>query len=205
MIENQTAQMQQWIIRHQAGDTSARDELVNCACERLLRLTRKMLKSHPGVHRWEQTDDVFQNAMIRLCRALKETKPDSVRHFFSLATLQIRRELIDLGRHYYGPAGSGAHHETESKDAESKDSRRDAFVVPDTTNEPNKLAQWCEFHEQVNALPREEREVFDLLWYQGLSQAEAASVLNISERTLQRRWQTARLKLHQALNGDLPE
>jgi hypothetical protein len=30
-----------------AGDESARKELLNCACERLARLTRKMLKAYP--------------------------------------------------------------------------------------------------------------------------------------------------------------
>jgi RNA polymerase sigma-70 factor (ECF subfamily) len=53
-------------------------------------------------------------------------------------------------------------------------------------------------------LPAEDREVFDLIYYQGLSQAEAAGLLDISERTLQRRWQSARLALHDALAGQLP-
>jgi RNA polymerase sigma-70 factor (ECF subfamily) len=54
-------------------------------------------------------------------------------------------------------------------------------------------------------MPDEEREIFDLLWYQGLSQAEAATLLKVSERTIKRRWQSARLKLHHALRGGLPE
>ncbi|MBL8798147.1 MAG: helix-turn-helix domain-containing protein, partial [Planctomycetia bacterium] len=45
---------------------------------------------------------------------------------------------------------------------------------------------------------------FDLLFYQGLSQAEAAALLNVSERTVKRRWQSARLQLHDALGGEFP-
>jgi DNA-directed RNA polymerase specialized sigma24 family protein len=41
--------------------------------------------------------------------------------------------------------------------------------------------------------------------YQGLSQAEAAELLGGSERTVKRRWQTARLILHEALQGEVPE
>ena len=45
----------------------------------------------------------------------------------------------------------------------------------------------------------------DLLYYQGLTQAEAAEVLGVSERTVKRRWQAARLALHDALGGEIPE
>src|SRR5262249_22104976 len=75
----------------------------------------------------------------------------------------------------------------------------------DLSWEPSRLAAWSEFHEQIGALPDEEREVFDLLWYQGLSQAEAAELLEVSGRTVKRRRQAARLKLHEALQGEVPE
>lgn len=63
---------------------------------------------------------------------------------------------------------------------------------------------WSEFHERAAALPEEEREVFDLLWYQGVTHAEAASLLQVSTKTIQRRWQAACLSLHRALGGQLP-
>jgi RNA polymerase sigma-70 factor (ECF subfamily) len=40
-----------------------------------------------------------------------------------------------------------------------------------------------------------------LLFYEGLTQEEAATVLGVSLRTLKRRWQSARCRLHDALNG----
>jgi RNA polymerase sigma factor (sigma-70 family) len=200
MVEGQTDRLQACLDRLRAGDLTARDELVNAACERLLRLTRKMLKSYPGVARWEQTDDVFQNAAIRLCRALRDTVPESVQHFLNLASLHIRRELIDLARHHFGPQGPGAHHHSDHREHETPSS-----LASQTTLNPSKLAQWTEFHEQVEALPTEEREIFNLLWYHGIPQSEAAALLNISERTLQRRWQSARLKVFQAMKGTLPE
>jgi RNA polymerase sigma factor (sigma-70 family) len=54
-------------------------------------------------------------------------------------------------------------------------------------------------------LPNKEHEVFDLLWYQGLTQDEAAQLLGVSKRTIKRRWQSARLQLFEALGGHLPE
>jgi RNA polymerase sigma-70 factor (ECF subfamily) len=202
---NQSVQIQGWLDRLQAGDESARKELLNCACERLTRLTRTMLKSYQRVKRWEQTDDVFQNAVMRLYRSLGEVRPASVGDFFRLAALNIRRELLDLAKHYYGPQGQGAKHASLGQGQESGSLPQAPLEQPDAGDDPSRLAAWTEFHSQVGQLPEEEREVFDLLWYQELSQAEAAVVLQVSERTVKRRWQSARLKLHQALKGVLPE
>jgi RNA polymerase sigma-70 factor (ECF subfamily) len=202
---NQTVQVQGWLDRLQAGDESARKELLNCACERLTRLTRKMLKGYPRLKRWEQTDDVLQNAAVRLYRALGQVRPASAADFFRLAALNIRRELLDLAKHYYGPQGRGAKHASVGQARGDESGTPAAYEPPAPGEGPDRLAAWTEFHAQIDRLPDEERETFDLLWYQGLSQAEAASLLNVSERTIKRRWQSARLKLHEALHGELPE
>ncbi|MBY0524672.1 MAG: sigma-70 family RNA polymerase sigma factor [Gemmataceae bacterium] len=202
---SQSQLIQGWIDRLQAGDSAARGELLKVACERLTRLARKMLHSYPRVHRWEETDDVFQNAMMRLHRSLDQVKPQTVKDFFSLAALNIRRELLDLAKHYYGPQGQGAHHITHAAGDTASSLPRGRHDPADESHEPARLALWTEFHQQVESLPEDEREVFDLLWYQGLTQKEVADLLKISERTIKRRWQSARLKLHEALNGELPE
>jgi RNA polymerase sigma-70 factor (ECF subfamily) len=54
------------------------------------------------------------------------------------------------------------------------------------------------------ALPEEEREVFELIWYQGLTHADAAGLLGVSTKTVQRGWQAACVKRHEALGGELP-
>jgi RNA polymerase sigma-70 factor (ECF subfamily) len=197
---SQTVQIQACLDRLRGGDETARAELLACACERLRNLARKMLRGFPKVHRWEQTDDVLQNAAVRLHRVLQQITVETSRDFFRLAALNIRRELLDLAKHHYGPEGQGAHHGTWGP-GESATTADPA----DLSREPSRLAAWTEFHEQIGALPDEEREVFDLLWYQGLSQAEAAELLGVSERTVKRRWQTARFQLHKALQGEVPE
>src|SRR4051794_2655565 len=113
-----TVELEDRLRRMNAGDRQARDELFRHAAGRLERLTRKMLKKYPGVHRWAQTDDVLQNALARLLRSLEAVKPASLRDFFGLSTEMIRRELIDLARHYYGPQGLGANHASSAGDEE---------------------------------------------------------------------------------------
>jgi RNA polymerase sigma-70 factor (ECF subfamily) len=199
-----TTEIQLRLDRLRAGDESARDELLNTSCGRLRRLARKMLRGFPGVRRWEETDDVLQNAALRLRRALQDVRPDTVRDFFNLATLQIRRELIDLARHYEGPQGPGRHHGSGAPTDASGDAA-DPLDAPTDTHDPARLASWTEFHHTVESLPEAEREVFDVLWYQGLSQREAAAVLGVTERVARRRWRSAQLRLHQLLGGRLPE
>jgi RNA polymerase sigma-70 factor (ECF subfamily) len=202
---DQSVQIQRWIDRLRAGDESARKELLNSACERLTRLTRKMLKGYPRVKRWEQTDDVLQNAALRLYRALADVRPASATDFFRLAAVNIRRELLDLAKHYYGPRGLGANYASPGKSPSSASASDVGLDPPDAAGDPDRLAAWTEFHQQVERLPEEERAVFDLLWYQELTQAEAAALLHTSLRTVKRRWTSARLKLHQALHGALPD
>jgi RNA polymerase sigma-70 factor (ECF subfamily) len=165
-----------------------------------------MLRDFPRVHRWEQTDDVLQGAALRLLRTLTDVQPADAADFFRLAGLNVRRELLDLAKHYYGPLGLGAHHATvEQRPDQSATSAQRNEPADASDDGPERLAAWTEFHQQVERLPEEEREVFSLLWYQGLTQAEAAEVLGVSDRTIKRRWQTARLHLHDALGGRLPE
>jgi RNA polymerase sigma-70 factor (ECF subfamily) len=193
-------QIQGWIARLHAGDLSARDALLGAAGERLRQLAHQMLQSYPRVRRWEETDDVLQNALLRLHRTLKDVTPAGVTDFLRLAALNIRRELLDLAKRYYGPQGHGAHHITLPPDGDNAPE-----PAGQSSLDPSSLAVWSEFHGQVEQLPDEERAVFDLLWYQGLSQAETAQALGVHERTIKRRWQSARLKLHAALHGEVPQ
>src|SRR5436305_11969042 len=85
MSPGETTQILDWVERLRVGDDSAMGELLVHFEARLCKLTRKMLRTFPAVRRWEQTDDVFQGAAMRLRRALKEVTPKSTREFFGLA------------------------------------------------------------------------------------------------------------------------
>ena len=152
-----------------------------------------MLRSFPSVSRWERTDDILQNALIRLHKSLAKVKPESPRMFYGLAATQIRRELIDLARRFSGAHGIGHNHDTNNGESVQRST--------DTNYEPESLERWTEFHKEVEGLPEEQRAVVEILWYGGISQKQAAKLLHISLSTVKRRWQAARLQLSEQLKS----
>lgn len=200
--EGETINIQACLDRLRAGESEARDELFARAYNRLHRLAHKMLKGFPRVRRWEETGDVAHDAMGRLERSLSAETPSSVLHFFRLSALQIRRELIDLSRQHYGPEGMGARHHSGRQPG--GDSVPAPYEPDASTDGPATLAKWTEFHEAIERLPDEEREIVDLHFYGGLMLKDVAEALGVSERTAKRRWRSARLMLRESLHGALP-
>lgn len=204
-MSEDTVAIESCIQRINRGDLEFKSELIQIAYQRLQRMTRKMKRDFDRVARWEQTDDVFQNASMRLCDALENVEIADARHFFRLAALQIRRELIDMARHYHGPQGMGAHHQTQLRGGDGEGSSApppayDAAVSCD----PRRMQEWAEFHQAVDELPEREREVFELLWYHELAQEQAAELIGISTRQVKRIWRSAKLALHDRLQGEIP-
>lgn len=207
MPQGETEKIHIWVERLQAGDRSSLNELIAHFERRLRSLTRKMIREYPLVQRCEQTDDVFQKAVLRLCRALKEVSPGSTRELVRLSAAQIRRELLNLSRYYRSRP-----HLLSFSDAEIEASANRGGMGVDISPRMRQgdsdhalyLDQWTEFHEVAARLPEPHRDVFDLIWYHGLSQQEVASVQGICVRTVKKRWHAARLAIYDALDGVLP-
>ncbi len=184
------------------GDETAFDEVVEIFGDRFRNQVRRMLRHYPRVRRWEETDDVYQTLLIKLHRALQAVPISSASDVFALAATQIRRTLIDLARHYFGKQGMGANHFSDDAlkkgevDAGEEGSPKAlADKKPTPGSEPATLLQWSEFHSAVDDLDEQAREVFQLVWYAELPHSQIARLLNISERTVLRRLNQARVSL----------
>jgi len=199
--EFDTFQLNEWVEQIRQGDQSSANQLFNAVASRLEHLAHKMLKRFPAVARWEETDDVLQNSLVRLLRALREIKPNSTREFFGLAAIQIRRELLDMARRYQGAHGLGRRQATSLQDRASDSS---PGVDPTDLNSSDDLELWARLHESVERLPALEREVFSLIFYHGWKQADIGALLQIDERTVRRRWTTASDMLNESMGGRLP-
>ena len=200
---NTTIILQSCLDRFNSGDPQAKEQLVNRACQRLTRLANRMFDDYPGLRRWVESEDVLQSACIRLCRALEAVQPESVADFFGLAALAIRRELLDLSRHYARRVRGRGEGVERGRCFHVRSS--DAAVLEPPASvcaDPHRMAVWTELHEQIALLPACERQVTELLWYNGLTQLEAAQVLQVSLRSVKRYWQAARLRLYDALDQE---
>ncbi len=186
-------------------DTSAiRTDLFDIVYARMQTLASRMIRGFPTVRRWDDTADVVQAAALRLHRALGDVELRDPRHLLRLTALQIRRELLDLARKYASPESFAAHHETNALVT------ADGLVMQvdraaDRVDDPiDCLESWTRLHDAVAALPDQERELFELVWFMGATQHDIATLTGSSPRTVRRRWEEIKRRLVAALGGDIP-
>ena len=223
-----TLLLDDWLDRLRAGDTAALNGLLRHFEARLTIRAAQMLKTYPDVREMVEVDDVLQGANLRLIEALKaiaaSTQPDQPVHslrsadILKLASEMLRRELIDLAesfrRHPARVPGRGGDSEgfadrppraDAAKLAAWQAEARAKFVPQaNSTWDPVRLAEWAEFHQKAADLPPPSREVFDLVWYGGLSQQEVAHELGLTERAIQLRWLKAKVLLVSVFEGMIP-
>ena len=96
--EETTELLQKLLLEAASGNSSSHNRLIERASARLMELTRKMIRAEfPRLKRWEETSDVFQDAVLKLYRSLEDVRPESLRGFFGLAATQVnvhRRLLV---------------------------------------------------------------------------------------------------------------
>ena len=154
-------------------------------CSRLLRRNYPRLARRPA---YLDTNDVLGALVARLLRALDEIKPRSVRQFFGLVNTHLRWELNDIARRIDAQPVV-QRYASEPEDPQQQTTGGDSATLH-------------RILETIQALPEAEREVFELLRIQGLTHVEAAEVLQVAEKTIQRRLRRGLLLLSESL-GDL--
>ena len=174
------------------GDAAAEPivrELLERAVGRLRLLCATFLhKSYPRLTRPPvnlETDELLGGVVAGLLTALRTTRPPTVRQFFGLANQHMRWQLNDLARRLDERPAAAL---PESGVAAPPDSTG-SVLSPDGRR----------MLGAIEGLPDDEREVFDLVGLQGLTHAEAADVVGVSEKTVQRRLNRARLLLAERL------
>ena len=184
-----------------SGEKSARNEILEICDQRMRVLSHRLLGKFARVRRWDNTDDVAQNAAIRLHRALADTVPDSPRGLMALMSIQIQRELIDLARKHSGPHSWASNHDTNAgvKDGACRVEEASVAVPRD---EAVPIDRWEEFHAAIESLPGDLREVFRMVWYLGMDRESVAKAMGCSVRTLGRMWAEARELVGKAMEDD---
>ncbi len=174
--------------RLRRGDAGARRALLERAHHRLERIASALfhrdfrtLRGRDGV------DSVVNEAWIGIMSALESTQPATAEGFFGLVFVKVRHTLLQLARRQ-------RRHDSRrlggSLDGGEPGALR-AFDRPDMTDEPVSAAILAEFHRRVESLPVDERRTFDLCYYGGFSQAEAARLMRLHPKRVSRLWVAA--------------
>jgi RNA polymerase sigma-70 factor (ECF subfamily) len=172
----------------QASEPVIRD-LLERAVGRLRLLCANLLyRSYPRLTQPPvnlDADELLGGVVAGLLAALRATRPASVRQFFGLACQHMRWQLNDL--------------------ASRLDKQPTAVALPESGVMAAPSTGSClssdgrRMLEAIDGLPEGEREVFDLVAIPGLTHAEAGTVMGISQKTVQRRLNRARLLLAERL------
>ena len=150
--------------------------LLGRAVHRLQRLCATLLHhdyprlTHPPLN--FQTDELLSAVVERLLKALREARPRTVREFFALAGQHMRWELKDLARRL-------------DNQPVAVELREGLFPAP-ASSDSGLSPDGRRMLEAIDGLPADEREAFDLR-IQGLTYAEAAELLGVAPKTVQRR------------------
>jgi RNA polymerase sigma factor (sigma-70 family) len=180
MDEERTTVVVQRCLDELAADAPAEPvirALLERAVRRLHQLCAALLhRSYPRLTRPPlnlQTDEMLGAVVERLLKALREARPGTVRQFFALAGLHMRWELNDMARRL--------------DEQPAAVELRDGLVPAPASSDSSLTPDGRRMLEAIGSLPEAEREAFDLVRIQGMTQAEAAQVLGVSPMTVNRR------------------
>jgi RNA polymerase sigma-70 factor (ECF subfamily) len=198
MNADHTTAVVQHYLDAMAGDSpsdSAVRALLDQSVRRLHQLCAAMLyRSYPRLTRPPlnlQAEEMLGAVVERLLKALREVRPRTVREFFALASQHMRWELNEMARRL----------DEKPAPVELCEGLAPAPAVSDTGLTPDSRRMLA----AIDNLPEGEREAFDLVRIQGLSQAEAAQVLGVSAATVNRRLNRGLQLLAAALSDLRPD
>jgi RNA polymerase sigma-70 factor (ECF subfamily) len=180
MSDEHTTAVVQRYLDALIGDAPA-EPIVRALLDRAVRrlqllCTNLLYRSYPRLRRPPlnlQPDELLGAVVERLLKAMRQARPETVRQFFALANQHLRWELNDLARRL----------DEQGVAAVLRDSS--ALVPP--SSESSLSPNTRRMLEAIDNLPEDEREVFGLVRIQGMTQTEAADVLGVSPKTVQRR------------------
>jgi RNA polymerase sigma factor (TIGR02999 family) len=169
-------------------DPKAADELFTLVYEELRRLaTAKMAQQPPG--QTLQATALVHEAWLKLAGANSANFRDR-QHFFRIAAEAMRQILIDRARRRLRLR--------HGQNAERVDLDEIEIAAP---VKEEILLQLDEALAELKAASPERAEIVRLRFFAGLGESEIASILNLSERTVQRQWSYARAWLFARIEG----
>ena len=174
------------------NDKDAKNAIIVHTLNRLERISRRMFHKFPVLQQSEETGDILHMLVLKLDKALSHVTPDSVSGYFALVNLNLNWILKELAR------------KAKMSRTLNVNGMNDVLNrVSDPYHGPASNQDWFDFFEILDKLSSESREVFDLIWLQGLTQKQAAKILDVSLRTFIRRWIKSKLEIRKLIEDEL--
>lgn len=174
----------------ETGDGSATERLFSALYSELHRLARRELARGGGAVSLSVTT-LLHEAYLDMAGRGDAKFPDHAR-FMGYAARVMRGLIIDHVRNRQAQKRGG---QFEITSLENKN----VAEVPDE----GELTRISEALDKLAKVDAELAELVDLKFFCGFSFAEIAAMRNVSERTVQRKWEKARIYLHRELRTDL--
>jgi len=172
------------------GDSSAADALFTALYSELHRLARQQLARHGSGGSLGATT-LLHEAYLDISRRESAVFPDQGR-FMAYAAKVMRGLIIDYARSRKAEKRGGNFHITSIGDREGE-----------AAADGQELSRIGEALDGLARVDPALAEVVDMKFFCGFSFAEIAAMRGGSERTVQRRWEKARIYLHAALEEEL--
>ena len=179
------------IVSAESGDPSAVDALFSALYQELHRLARRQLAGK-GKDLTLGTTTLLHEAYLDMAAREGPAFPDRAR-FMGYAARVMRNLIIDHVRHRKARK-RGGEFEITSLDGVAVDPAADHALLVRIGDAVDALAQ----------IAPELAQIVDLKFFCGFSFAEIGAFRGLSERTVQRHWEKARLYLHDALQDAGP-
>jgi RNA polymerase sigma factor (TIGR02999 family) len=176
------------IASAEGGDRSVADALFAALYSELHRLAKRQLaRSGGGVSLGPTT--LLHEAYLDISGRESPAFPDRGR-FMAYAARVMRGLIIDYARNRQAQK-RGGRFEITSIGAD----------IADRVANDKDLTRISDAVDELAAVDPALAEVVDLKFFCGFSFAEIGAMAGVSERTVQRRWEKARIYLHQAMRG----
>ena len=176
------------------GAPDAMDRLAPLVYEQLRRIAHRQLRAEPVGHTLSTTALVHE-AYLKLVDQTRAEWQDRG-HFFAVASGAMRRILVDYARRYRAARRGGG-----DDGAAARPISLDNTEIP-AAERADALVALDEALERLGRLDERQARVVECRFFGGLSEAETAAALGISQRTVAREWVTARGWLYQELRRD---
>ncbi len=171
------------------GDRGALDSVFSALYPDLKRVARAALYRQ-GRSDAMQTTGLVHESFLRLVSG-QQLRLQDRRHFFAYAAKTMRNLIIDSARERMADCrGAGVEHLTLGA--------ADAVPVADDAIS-DELVQVDEALRQLEVVDPELAQLVEMRYFGGYTELEIAALLNITERTVRRRWEKARAWLFVAL------